>query len=197
MRHSALILLTLGFCLFWLAGLWQVWLFCLLCALWHECGHLLAVWYYKGKVSRLRPEGGGLRLYYTHRRLSGYGSDILVSLAGPAANLLGALLCLVWHQADPFCAAADYLCGANMALLIINLLPDPKLDGGRALWSAVAFFRDPEAADRVIAATSLVCRIGLLAVGALALAWSGYNVSLLLVALCLLGGKKRLKASAL
>jgi Zn-dependent protease len=56
-----------------------------------------------------------------------------VALAGPAAGLLGALLCLAWAAATPAHAGlARALAHVTLALNLFNLLPAASLDGDRA-----------------------------------------------------------------
>ena len=56
-----------------------------------------------------------------------------VSLAGPAAGLLGALLCLAWAAASPERAGLlRALAHITLAINLFNLLPTASLDGDRA-----------------------------------------------------------------
>lgn len=67
---------------------------------------------------------------------NGAGSDLLVSLAGVAANELIALVCLVgvrFFPNNPELVRVFYL---NVALVVFNLLPIPPLDGWR-VWRIV------------------------------------------------------------
>lgn len=85
-----------------------------------------------------------------------YGREILCTLAGPAVNLVLALLfarALGWYLPA----------GVNLFLGCFNLLPLPGLDGGRALYLGVSWLAGPEAADRVCQWVGLVCAGGLCA----------------------------------
>ena len=69
---------------------------------------------------------------------------------------------------------------------LFNLLPIYQLDGGRALHCALAMVLDIDKVGRISAAISLVCTTFLLAVGLMILLLSGWNFTLLAVALWLL-----------
>lgn len=63
-----------------------------------------------------------------HRYRDGARSDVLVSLAGVAANALIALACVPLLAVWP---AAERVLMLNVALVVFNLLPFPPLDGWR------------------------------------------------------------------
>ena len=125
-----------------------------LAALCHELGHLTALALVKAKIERIRLTAFGAEIRADTRYLP-YGREIFCTLAGPAVNLV---LAVVLAR-----AAGNYLlAGANLFLGVFNLLPLPSLDGGRALHLAVSWVTDPMLADRV-------CRwVGLVWGGALA-----------------------------
>lgn len=132
----------------------------ILSALCHELGHLTALRLVGAKVEQIRLTAFGAEIRADTRYLS-YGREIFCTLAGPAINLI---LAVVLAR-----AAGDYLlAGANLFLGVFNLLPLPSLDGGRALYLAVSWFTDPLLADRVSRCVGLICG-GALAAGALIL----------------------------
>ena len=139
-----------------LAGAGEVLPVVLLSALCHELGHLTALALVKAKIERVRLTAFGAEIRADTRYLP-YGREILCTLAGPAVNLI---LAVVLAR-----VAGEYLlAGANLFLGVFNLLPLPSLDGGRALHLAISWAADPLLADRV-------CRwVGLLWGGALAAA---------------------------
>lgn len=93
--------------------------FCLACAA-HESAHVLALRLLGGRVEGFSLSLSGAELRTTLHR----GRLILSTLAGPAANLLLALLTARWL---PRLALISLLLGAY------NLLPLPTLDGGALL----------------------------------------------------------------
>lgn len=143
-----------------IAGAGEVLPLVILSALCHELGHLTALRLVGAKVEQIRLTAFGAEIRADTRYLS-YGREIFCTLAGPAVNLI---LAVVLAR-----AAGDYLlAGANLFLGVFNLLPLPSLDGGRALYLAVSWFTDPLLADRVSRCVGLICG-GALAAGALIL----------------------------
>ena len=123
--------------------------------LWHEGGHLLMLWWLRRRVGGVRLSAEGLRI---RTGALSYREEILVALAGPLANLLGALLALLLRFAGqcatramrlPLGGAANdgsvgrwaaYL--LTLALLhllcaLSNLLPVGGRDGERILRALV------------------------------------------------------------
>ena len=98
-----------------------------LAALCHELGHLTALALVKAKIERIRLTAFGAEIRADTRYLP-YGREIFCTLAGPAVNLV---LAVVLAR-----AAGNYLlAGANLFLGVFNLLPLPSLDGGGpSLW---------------------------------------------------------------
>ena len=143
-----------------LAGAGEVLPLTLAFALCHELGHLAALKLAGAKVELLRLTAFGAEIRADTRRLS-YPREILCTFAGPAVNLLLALVFARW--------AGNYgAAGANLLLGGFNLLPVPALDGGRALHLTVSWLADPLTADRLCRTVGLMCAL-LLTGAALAL----------------------------
>ena len=143
-----------------------------LSALCHELGHLAALAAAGAEVERFRLTAFGAEIRADTRYLP-YGREILCTLAGPAVNLV---LALVLAR-----AAGDYaLAGANLLLGLFNLLPIPSLDGGRALYLFLSWRRDPIWADQICRRAGLGCSLGLTAVALLLTLWHGAGLFLLL-----------------
>lgn len=138
-----------------LAGAGTVLPVALASALCHELGHLAALRAAGAKVLRFRLNAFGAEIQADTRYLS-YPREILCTLAGPAVNML---LALVFARMLGNYVAA----GANLLLGSFNLLPVPALDGGRALHLLVSCLRDPMAADRVCRWVGLSCAVMLTA----------------------------------
>ena len=172
-------LLTLAL-LYYLDGQGVVPLALLACAL-HEGGHWLAIRALGGRVAALRLTCVGAEMRLSHRFPLGWGAQIIAALAGPAANLLAA-----WAAARTGTEGGYCFAGLNLALAAFNLLPAAPLDGGRALWCALALLAGRVWAERLLPPLSAALGAGLTA-GALLLLWQGRgNVTLLLTALWLL-----------
>ena len=130
-----------------------------LSALGHEAGHLLALRLAGARVERVRLTAFGAEIRADTRYLS-YPREILCTLAGPAVNLILAVLLARL-------AGNDLAAGVNLTLGLFNLLPIPALDGGRVLYLLVSWGWEPMAADRVCRWVGLCCAL-LLTAAALA-----------------------------
>ena len=109
---------------FTLVNGWQLLAVILSAAALHELGHLLVLRLLGARVRELRVSVFGAELMTSAARLS-YPGEIAAVLAGPAVNLLCAL---VLGGAHAWVAA-----GAHLSLCLFNLLPVRPL-GGLVLW---------------------------------------------------------------
>ena len=165
----------------------QVVMSVLLAAMLHECGHFAMLRLFHVPVEGLRLTALGAVLYAKGARRLSYGRELLVTLAGPAANLLCALLAALLArntQQGLFYVFA----GANVILCAYNLLPIQPLDGGRALYLAAAFFFGPMVGDAVAAVIGTACALSLLVLGIYLSVVSGGGMFFLLAAFSLLWG---------
>lgn len=158
----------------------------LLAALCHELGHYLVLHLLKGNVKEIHITAFGVEMKVKKR--VNYAGEFLTTLAGPAVNLLLALLLSRLGR----CAEVFYVfSGAQAMLGVFNLLPMQPLDGGTLLWTAAACLTEPYTADRVLSVagfcTALVLtgfagvlyvRVGgtpFLLLAAFALLWRGFR----------------------
>ncbi len=159
----------------------------LLAAALHECGHLLALRAFRVPVEGLRLTALGAVLYARGTRRLSYGRELIVTLAGPAANVLcgflTALLALHLAWVDGF-----VLAGAHLVLAAFNLLPVPPLDGSRALYLVTARLFGPMVGDAVTAVVGALCALALTLAGLYLGAVTGGGWFFLLAALPLLVG---------
>lgn len=157
----------------------------LLAAFAHECGHLVVLRLFHVPVEGLRLTALGAVLYADGARRLSYGRELLVTLAGPAANLLCALLAGAFAK---YLTALYVFAGANVILCVYNLLPIQPLDGGRALYLVTAFFFGPMVGDAAAAVVGAVCALSLLVLGIYLSVVSGSGMFFLLAAFSLLWG---------
>lgn len=152
----------------------------LLAALAHELGHCAMLRRLRARVTAVRITALGAEMQVAGR-LS-YGGELLAAAAGPAANLLLALLLAyggrLWELLYLFS-------GAQLLLGLFNLLPIPPLDGGSMLWNLLAWRTEPYTADRVTAAVGIGAAAVLVLAGIWA-AWQRGGFFFLLAALGLL-----------
>lgn len=118
----------LGLVLEWFLPVFKGMGFGVLAMLLHEIGHLVAAF-----LLGLRIRGVGINWkgLYMVRETGPLGSNLLVSLAGPVANLLIAFLL---YRAASFSLA-------NLCFGLVNLLPIQGSDGDRILGSIEARLR--------------------------------------------------------
>ena len=124
---------------FALSNGWRLLFTILSAAALHELGHYLALRSFGTRVTGLRINILGAQMRTESRRLS-YGQELLAVLAGPAANLLWALLLA------PF-SGTDWVVGVHLSLCFFNLLPIRPLDGGRAFYLLVSWASNPSVGD--------------------------------------------------
>ena len=122
----------------------------------HELGH----------VCGLRMEGCGLVLRCTPPE--GALRTVAAALAGPAAG--AGLFCIL--------RGLGYIACAELSLLFscVNLLPVLPLDGGRALYAALAALAGERAAERTLDVLGLVLPVTLMVLG-LALFARGFGLA--------------------
>lgn len=110
-----------------------------LCALaLHESAHLLAALKLRARLDEieLMPFGGAIRLYSLWEAPA--ARLVLISLAGPAANILAAcLLTLAVYISPALAPNVRALIEVNLILALFNLIPALPLDGGRALCALI------------------------------------------------------------
>lgn len=118
------------------------------CVTLHELGHALAARRYGISTPdiTLLPIGGLARL---SRMPEKPGEEIVIALAGPAVNVVIALLLVILFGAgldpqaltsveQPQVSFADRLAAVNLFLVVFNLIPAFPMDGGRVLRAALA-----------------------------------------------------------
>lgn len=110
----------------------------------HELGHWAVLRALGAEVTDLRLSALGAVLETDSGRLS-YGGELAAVLAGPAANLLAALV-LTALGGGRWPAAV----GANLVLCAFNLLPIRPLDGGRALYLLLSWAGGPAAGEAAV-----------------------------------------------
>ena len=157
----------------------------LLAAALHECGHLAALRMFHVPVEGLRLTALGAELYADGARRLSYGRELLVTLAGPAANLICALIAGAFAK---YLTTLYVFAGANIILCAYNLLPIQPLDGGRALYLVTAFFFGPMVGDAAVAVVGTAGALSLLVLGIYLSVVSGSGMFFLLAAVSLLLG---------
>ncbi|GLK84060.1 site-2 protease family protein [Ancylobacter defluvii] len=142
-----------------------------LCVLLHEFGHIFAARRYGVKTPEvtLWPFGGIARLERIPEKPS---EELVVALAGPAVNVVIALVLIlalggttgVEHLENienPQIGLLAKLAGANIFLVVFNLIPAFPMDGGRVLRALLAMRMGHAQATQMAASIGQALAIGL------------------------------------
>lgn len=144
----------------------------------HEVGHLLAILLLGCRIERLELRLSGFNLDYAEGKI-GYGRDVIVALAGPAANLLAAGLLVLCNSVRT--TEALYLAiGVQVLLAGFNLLPALPMDGGRALQALASRYWGVEQGAQLMLLTTALVAAGLLGAGIYACKAPWHNPTLLI-----------------
>lgn len=152
----------------------------------HELGHFAAIILCRGRVNLLTLGFIGLKIDYRGQEIS-YGGEILIALMGPFSNIVVAALATLFGQ-RLFGESLFFFVGLNAWAAILNLVPITQLDGGRALYAALALWRGDVFATKLSCMISLLCIFLLLVAGFCVFLYSHWNISLLAIALWLFVG---------
>ena len=128
----------------------------LMACLLHESAHLLAMALTGRKPGMLRLSAAGMLLNMQAPALCPAGVFAVILCAGPAANLLAAVLLALYGS--PESAAA------NLSLALFNLLPSRSTDGGSLLYTLLEqrYIRSrPELPARVLRVLFLLTAVAL------------------------------------
>lgn len=162
-------------------GTWFA-LYAVLCALWHECWHIIV----------LRIMGAGscavsFRQYGISLKTGvlSYSREAAAALAGPAASLAAAVVFAAVSRYAAFTETTVFLTFSNFALFAVNILPVYPLDGGRALHCLLCLKLNIAAAVRVTRIISVIFLLPLAVFSVIILIRTGYNLSLVIICIYL------------
>ena len=156
-------------------------LICLVTALLHESGHIFCAAKMGFKCDRVKimPYGAAAICDVEGIRAR---DEIKLALAGPLVN---AAVCVflagLWWFIPETYAYTDLVLQANLAMLVVNLLPAYPLDGGRVAGCVLTKLFSKRVSAIVLKVIAAVCAVGL----TVAFFFSGYNPTLILFALFL------------
>ncbi|MGI6264459.1 MAG: site-2 protease family protein [Acutalibacteraceae bacterium] len=156
----------------------QTALWSLAASLMHESGHVIALLWLEKKPVGVTLGAFGMRIRRLDTAAFSYRRQTAVLLAGPAVNLICAALLALGGKTGVACAV-------HAAIGLFNLLPVEPLDGGQILLCLLAARGGLPRAERAVFCLSLAVLFALLAAGFTLLLLSGYNFTLLAVAVYL------------
>ena len=141
----------------------------------HELAHIFA-------ASSLGISIGSLRLGIFGASLSidqstaSYKDELLIALAGPAANLVCSALTVLFLPTS--LPAVNMFLGTSLFLGLLNLLPISDFDGGRILFCALATHTSLSVAQTIIRISSFVFIFSLWALSVYLILRLGASLSL-------------------
>ena len=149
----------------------------------HECGHLLMLLWFGEQPRRLLVSFFGMRLEHGLTTRLSYTRESAVYAAGPAANLLCALVLRLLAFRVP-----GLLYGARTQALLgaFNLLPFRPMDGGQILYTLLCRRTVPEQAAKISKITAACGAIPLAAWSLFACIRHGWDQSLVVSSLYVL-----------
>lgn len=144
----------------------------------HEGAHLAMMFSLNRAPDEILISGLGLRIQLPYGGHLSYGDSIKISLAGPLANLLAAVIAVLLGVRE--------LAFINLAIGCVHLLPIEPLDGGLALRAFLSARMGAERGARWSLAVSVTFLFPMLTIGFMLLLRSRYNFSLFLLSVYLL-----------
>lgn len=125
----------------------------------HEFGHLFMMWLCDCNPKRIKLIPASVQI--TSSFLRNYKNDMLVSLSGPAVNLV--IFGTLYYNYVCFGNRATlYFALINLALGLFNLLPVKGLDGGTVLYSFLCRITDANKAELLLRFTTLIFAVAVI-----------------------------------
>ena len=145
-------------------------LFSLAAAAVHEAGHIISGLAARRKIASVTLSALGADIEYTGA--VPYKTDVITALSGPFFSIAAGLL---FYRLFPVFSAASLIYG------LLNLIPVPCFDGGRALRCALYLFADISKADVICDAVCVFFLIIMYVFSVFLLFYTSFNASLLLI----------------
>lgn len=153
--------------------------FCsLICSLFHEAGHIVAMIFFGERLCRLKLSAFGIAIERTGMSSLGYTQEAIVSLAGIAFNII---LAVAAYFLGSVCnlQSMKSLCAVSLIVGTFNLLPIDSLDGAAALRFVILKKYDERQANFCVLTLSFICTGLLLILAVMTLICAKANFSLI------------------
>lgn len=154
-------------------------------ALMHELGHLFFMWCFNSFPKEIKISLFDIAIIDHKKFNRPLYQELLITLGGVMMNLIFGLVCFVLYLVFKY-NFLIILAGANILLLVYNLLPVDTLDGGQALYLILSSKLSEKATERIMLILSLIILFPCTVLGFLLLLQSKYNFTLLLTSLYLI-----------
>lgn len=150
----------------------------------HETGHLLIMTSVGNKPQAVRFEITGMNIIRQPDLKISTKNEILIALGGPFINLICFLISVVTLCIYNNENILTFGC-INLILMIFNLLPIIRLDGGLALYYVLLQKHDNIICSKILKITSVIFITIIYVWGFYVFILSRYNVSLIIIAIFL------------
>lgn len=153
-------------------------------SLFHEMGHLLTMWAVDNKPQMVRFEITGMNIQRMQSIKISTKNELLIALGGPFVNFIIFITCclLMCFYENEFLLTAACI---NLIIMVFNLLPVKRLDGGMALYFLLSRYFESELCSKILKITSVTFITLIYVWGIFVFVSSGYNFSLLIIAIFL------------
>ena len=156
-------------------------------ALLHEGAHILTATALKVPIARLEIQPFGVCGVLKNNFIKSPAKEILIASVGPLTNFC--IVCILTYLKKHFGASYyfDYAIWVNTAMMATNLIPSLPLDGGRIFKALLTLSIGGLKAYNLMIRISRVLIVAILGVAVFILLTSGFNFSLILIGVFMLG----------
>ena len=150
----------------------------------HEIGHLVMMLILKNNPAKVRFELTGINIIRNQEIGISTKNEIWISLGGPFVNFIIVIICCAILCVYDNDLILTFAC-INLILMIFNLLPIKKLDGGNVLYRLLSRNYDLNFSYLVLKVTSIIFISLIFMWGVYIFIVSKYNISLIIIAIFL------------
>lgn len=173
--------------LFYFTNQLEIYLYIMIFAIIHECGHLLVglLLGERPEVIKLTPFGLSMifkiNTYEYNRKIKNANllelKRIFIFIAGPITNIIIAIIFIFIGRSN---MNLEFIIYSNLIIAIFNLLPISPLDGGRAIKSFLHILFGKMKSEKIINDISIIFSIFLTAVASIAIYYY-QNIAIFLI----------------
>jgi stage IV sporulation protein FB len=160
-------------------------IFALLCAAFHEMGHIVTISALKVPVCEINFKLFGINIKLRNNIMLGFKQEILIALSGCIANAVLCIGALIAINLNFYSFYANYIFVFSLILAGFNIIPITPLDGGRALSAFLCVHFQYNTVEKITNVLSFIFIVPLGAMGVILLFKTGYNFSLIAAAIYL------------
>lgn len=152
----------------------------------HEAAHTVAAVGIGLKMSHITLYPFGVNLKLKNKMVYSLSDEIILYISGPLCNILLALLSTAVYKYYPSGTLCFFYI-SNIMLFAMNMLPAVPLDGGIIVRKILTYFLGSRAAAGIMKTISALVAAAVTALGIYALYKTGFNFSVLLFSILLIG----------